>query len=169
MKRIYLVVLLIVTACYKKDAPFDAFVFSVGSYTKDFSLKIDNSDTIYYQDRFKMKTGRNYYAVPNKADRDSIIAIIEHLNFPNYDSIYIQENLMDGAGIKFYKKKGTVEDWIFFYGDAGPRELNEYADKFYILMKRMSFKPYPKKVDLGDLKYVQIPEITFIPLKNPTP
>ncbi|MEL1244119.1 hypothetical protein AAEO56_07605 [Flavobacterium sp. DGU11] len=158
-----LILFFALTSCTKKEVPFDMFVFSVGSYTKDFSVKIDNSDTVYYQNRFKMKTGRNYYAVPKKADMDSLVAIIKKLEFSRYDTFYLQQNLMDGAGIKFLKRKGKTEDWVYFYGDIDPKDLNVYANKLYILTKRISFKPYSKKIDLGNLKYVQIPEVPFTP------
>ncbi|MCW4468398.1 hypothetical protein OGH69_05435 [Flavobacterium sp. MFBS3-15] len=160
-KAVSLILLITLTACSKKesgDIPFNAFVFSVDAMRQNFSLKINNSDTVYLQDR-DISTGefRNFYTLVEKPLRDTLVAIASRINFAEYGSVYNDENLMDGVGIKLYSKRGRVENSVYWYGKVPSDELGAAADKLYTLKGQMHFKPYHNNIDCGNLDEIRLP------------
>jgi len=153
-----LLLLALIASCSDKketEAPFDSFVFSLSALRTDFSIKVDGSDTIYFQKRdVRSGNAKNYYAIAQQSDRDSLIMVAAKIDFTKYSNKYFEENLIDGTQLRFYKKIRNKENIIDIYGNNGPKELYTIALQFNEFSKRFEFKPINQNIDFGNLEHI---------------
>jgi hypothetical protein len=140
----------------KNSLPFDSFVYSYSAMNMEYSIKFNNSDTVYFQKRYP-NPETNYYAIIKDTEKDSISALIQKIDFSKYNAIYQQDNLKDGNGFKFYTIKDNKTNSIYVYGNKAPKELYLNAAKFNEYAKRFNFQPYNGKVNFGDLSNIELP------------
>ncbi len=158
MKKIILLIIIatITFSCSKtekKSLPFDSFVYSYSAMNIGYSIKFNNSDTVYFQKRYP-KPETNYYAILKDAEKDSILGLVQKIDYSKYNAAYQQEGLKDGNGFKFYTLKNNKSSSIYVYGDKAPEELYIYATKFNEYAKRFNFQSYNGKVNFGDLSNI---------------
>lgn len=160
MKYILLAITcLLLLSCFKtekKELPFDSFVYSFSAQHLDYSVKFTENDTVYFQKRHPSPL-TNYFSIMKSYQKDSLIALINKLEYSKYDTIYNQDNIVDAEGFKFYTVKNGKENSIYVYGSKAPKELYEYAEKLNNFTKQFDFKPYNKSVDFGNLKNIELP------------
>ncbi|WP_417366379.1 hypothetical protein [Flavobacterium beibuense] len=158
MKKIIVVfTLLSLLSCSKEEkkssADFDMFVFSFATDAKTFSIKFTPGDTVY------MKTSPvDYsYSLLSEKKRDSAYAIIKEIKFAEYETIYTNENIVDGTSFKFYKTKNDTVNWVYVYENKTPKELYKIADKLIQLQTGQKWVPVKGKQDFGNLDYIELP------------
>ena len=130
----------------KKELPFDSFVYSFSAQALDYSIKFNNSDTVYFTKR-RPEPSANSYAIIKDAQKDSLVALAEKLDFSKYESAYEDKSIMDASAFKFVKSKDGKEKSISVYGTKAPEELYKYAAKLNEYIKRLDFQPYKGKID----------------------
>ncbi|RYJ41797.1 hypothetical protein [Flavobacterium beibuense] len=156
-KIVVLLALLLLAGCQKEEkkpeADFDMFVFSFATDAANFSIKFTPGDSIY------MKTSPvdYFYSVLTEEKTDSVYSIIKEINFAEYDTVYTNENIVDGASFKFYKAKNDTINWIYVYENKTPKKLYEIADKIIELQKGQRWTPFIGKQDFGNLDYIELP------------
>lgn len=159
MKKIAaLLALMLLAGCQKEEkkteADFDMFVFSFATDAANFSIKFTPGDSIF------MKTSpvNYFYSVLTEEKRDSAYSIIKEINFAEYDTVYTNENIVDGASFKFYKVKNDTINWIYVYENKNPKKLYEIADKLIELQKEQRWTPITGKQNFGNLNYIELPK-----------
>ncbi|WP_417355685.1 hypothetical protein [Flavobacterium sp.] len=137
----------------KTSVDFDMFVFSFTTDAANFSIKFTPGDTVY------MKTSPvDYsYSLLTEDKRDSAYAIIKEINFSKYDTMYTNDNIIDGTSFKFYKTKNDTVNWVYVYENETPKELYKAADKLIQLQKGQKWVPVKGKQDFGNLDYIELP------------
>ena len=158
-KAVSLILLITLTACSKKesgDIPFDAFVYSFSDSQSNFSIKFTSGDTVFMQKRDGLER-KNFYSVVDESERDSIITLTNRIDFSAYENIYETPEANDGIAIKFYKTSRGKEQSVYAFSGSGSEELFTLAMKFTELAKRFDFEPTGKKVDFGNLEYIELP------------
>ena len=130
----------------KKELPFDSFVYSFSAQALDYSIKFNNSDTVYFTKR-RPEPATNSYAIIKDAQKDSLVALAEKLDFSKYESTYEDKSIMDASAFKFVKSKDGKEKSISVYGTKAPEELYKYAAKLNGYIKHLDFQPYKGKID----------------------
>lgn len=136
------------TKTEKKEQPFDSFVYSFSAQALDYSIKFNNSDTVYFIKR-RPEPATNSYAIITGTQKDSLIALTENIDFSKYESSYEDKAIMDASAFKFYKIKNTRENSVYVYGTKAPEALYKYATQLNEYIKHLNFQPYNGKVDFG--------------------
>jgi len=135
----------------KKDQPFDSFVYTFSAQALDYSIKFNNSDTVYFTKR-RPEPAANSYAIIDGTQKDSLIALVEKLDFSKYQSVYEDNAIMDASAFKLYKHKDGTENAVYVYGTKAPEELYRYAAQLNEYSKRLNFKQYNgKNPDFGNV------------------
>ncbi len=166
MKPTITIVLLILSFIFgcertKNDIQFvDNFVFSYSAMYSDYSMKFTQSDTVYIQKRFPGTT-EHFYFIIKESDRHNVLKLANDIKFAKYDSIndqHLVNQLVDGTGYKFYVEKGTKRDWIYIYGDDGPKEFYEFSAVLNSLKEKQTLQKTNKEIDFGNLDHILLPE-----------
>lgn len=151
----------------KKEPPFDSFVYSFSTLHLNYSVKFTNSDTVYFLKRFP-KPETTSYAIMNDAQRSNIVALIKKIDFSKYKSEYIQENIVDAVQLRFDVTKNNKSKSIDIYGDIAPEALYVYPTEFNDFIKHLNFQPYTHKIDFGNVKHFESPELPINPAPKAT-
>lgn len=125
----------------KKEQSFDSFVYTFSAQAIDYSIKFNESDTVYFTKR-RPEPAANSYAIVTEAQKDSLIALAERLDFSKYESVYEDKAIMDASAFKLYKTKNGKESSVYVYGTKAPEELYRYATQLNEFTKPLNFKPY---------------------------
>lgn len=147
------------------SASFNEFVFSLSAMYENYSVKFTRSDTIFLEERFPEPTKR-YFALLNDTVRKRLNFILDTLNLKGFDTSYIQENLEDGAFIKFHLRSDTIEKTISIYGKDAPPSFYTVAQCLDSLTKALTKHPTARQVDFGDLSGVNPPPAPLPPKLN---
>ena len=139
----------------KKEQSFDSFVYSYSAENMSYSIKITNNDTLYFQKRYPEPV-TNYYTLVRNASKDSLISLVEKIDFIKYDSIY-DDAYVDGLGFKFFIAKKKKTNSIYVHSENAPKDLYTFAAKFNSLVSSFNFQPYTGKVHFGNLKHIELP------------
>jgi hypothetical protein len=123
---------------------------------ENYSVKFTRSDTIFLEERFPEPT-KQYFALLNDTVRKKLNFILDTLNLTRFDSSYIQDNLQDGAIIKFHLKSDTIDKTISIYGHEAPPSFYPVAQWLDSLTKVLTKHPIKRQVDFGDLSGVNPP------------
>lgn len=134
----------------KKDQPFDSFVYSFSAQALDYSIKFNNSDTIYFIKR-RPEPVANSYAIATDAQKQKLTALAKKLDFSKYKNTYEDNNIMDASAFKLYKTKDGKESSIYVYGTKAPEELYRYAAELNDYAKTLNFQPYSRTTDFGNV------------------
>jgi len=132
----------------KKEQPFDSFVYSFSAQALDYSIKFNDSDTVYFTKR-RPEPAANSYAIITDKEKDRLIALTTAIDFSKYENSYEDKTIMDASSFQFYKVKNAEENSIKVYGTKAPEELYRYATQLNDYIKQLNFKPYNGKVDFG--------------------
>ena len=154
----YLIIIIIIfTSCqHKEEKVFDDFIFSSAGLHYDYSMKFSNNDTVYFQKRFPEPI-ENYYSLIEKNDRIQLDRFINKLDFTKYDTIYAQENLMDGGSLLFNITKQKENNWLFIYGHKAPKEILTFATWLNGFKEKQKLNRSLKDIDFGNLRYILPP------------
>lgn len=125
----------------------DTFVYTFMSPDSAFSLKFNESDTVYLKN---YKNESEAYALLK--NRDSLDALIREVDFEIYDSLYEKKfnPYVEATGIRFYRKSETTKQSITMIQD-GPEALYKIAIRLNEYAKRLDFNSYRGKQDYGSL------------------
>ena len=157
-RALLLIIMLGLISCTKKNEAdnFDMFVFSASGEPEDYSLKFTPSDTVYMQRRYP-RPEKIFYTLINQAEKDSFNLARIKIDFTKYDSIYFQQNMVDGETIKFYSITKGKSSSILFYGHKAPKELYDYDDWFIRFKETHKFHATLSKQDFGNLHNILLP------------
>ena len=145
---------------------FDSFVFSYSAEDLAYSMKFTfDSDTTFLGISFPEK-GNKYFAIIQVKDKKMIDSFLSVYKLSSFDTTYIQEHLNDGIEYKFYLTKDTTKNWVYIYGQEGPKELYLFANWLTNFKEQLKFYPYNGKVKFGDLKYIELPIVSPPPREN---
>ena len=163
-KNLYILFILgLLISCEKskpKDKFVDNFVFSVSGMDSDYSMKFTKNDTVYIERRFPWPTEHSYFIIQEK-EKENVLKLASDIKFSKYDSIYDQylvNHLVDVTGYKFYVEKGRKKNWIYIYGDIGPKEFYAFSVLLNNLKKKQTLHKSTKEVDFGNLEHILLPE-----------
>lgn len=140
----------------KKTRLFESFVFSFSAEDSAYSLKFTNTDTVFFLKSFP-SPGGIYIGTIQEKDKNILDSLIKSKDLSKYDTTYIQNNLQDGISYKFYLTQGKFVNWVYIYGDEGPKELYAFAKWLTDLTEHLKLYPFNGKADFGDLKYIALP------------
>ncbi|MBP5983758.1 MAG: hypothetical protein KA734_08540 [Fluviicola sp.] len=143
-------------SCKEKTSSIKTFIFSNESMPFDYSIKLNANDSIYLQTRFP-NPEKNEYGILRKEKKDSLFDLLEKIDFSKYKTSYSDEHLQDGEAYRFIIKRDEKIDSIFIYGDNGPKEFYELAEKIKILISKTEFKKLNGKIDFEKLNYKMVP------------
>ncbi|MGK4568188.1 hypothetical protein [Flavobacterium sp. 3HN19-14] len=146
-------------ACCKsneKEHNIKTFIFSNASMHSDYSLKLNSSDTIYFEDRFEYPKG-NYYAILKSGEKDSIFNQLEKIDFRKYLSDYSDDHLSDGTAFRLLVVKANKIDSIFVYGDKVTNVFYNVASILRTFKKQKKFLRLDKNIDFENLNYKMLP------------
>lgn len=158
----YYSLLILITSlysCSKKEtteAPFDAFVYSFSDSQNNFSIKFTPGDTVYMQKR-EAFAKKNFYALTEGPDKDSIVALTGQIDFEAYENIHETPSARDGMAIKFYAIKDGKGQSVYAFSGSESQKLFRIAVKFTEFAKRFHFEPTDTKVDFGNLEHIELP------------
>ncbi len=161
--------LLVIVSCRNvsttnKKRNFNSFVFSYSALHSDYSLRITESDTVYFIKRFP-KPVQTYYSILLPSVKDSILQLISDINFIKYDSIYDQTNLEDGDSYKLVLNTEKNKKWIYIHGYEAPEELYKPIKSIMKIKEGQAYKSIDTIIDFDDLKYISYPSVPAPPLK----
>jgi hypothetical protein len=163
-KNLYILLILGILISCEKSKPkaqfVDNFVFSVSAMHSDYSMKFTKSDTVYIERRFPWPT-EHFYFIIQENEKNNVLKLASDIKFSKYDSIYDQylvNHLVDGTGYKFYVEKGNKKNWIYIYGDIGPKEFYAFSVLLNNLKKKQTLHKTTKTVDFGNLNHILLPE-----------
>ncbi len=160
---ITLLVLVVLNGCErnKKDIQIvDNFVFSYSAMYSDYLMKFTKNDTVFIESRFPNPT-EHFYFIIKESDKQKILKLVEDINFAKYDSIYDQylvDRLVDGTGYKFYVEKGFKKDWVYIYGNNGPKEFYDLSGLLNSLKEKQTLHKTNNVIDFGNLDHILLPE-----------
>jgi hypothetical protein len=164
-KEVAIVVLLLfaLSSCHKKSTEFFTSVYSEFIYSRSetgygdsYSLKLTQSDTVYFK-RHKYNPGSEIkYCLINATDKKYIENELSKVKWATLDSTYIKQGLEDGTNRMFYMKQGRAIKSVFMYGEEGQAELLAIANWLDTFRKEQDFKVINKKIDFGDLHRIVI-------------
>lgn len=124
----------------KTELPFDTFEYSFSAQALDYSIKFNNSDTVYFIKR-RPEPAANSYAILDDKQKDSLKALVQKLDFAKYKAAYNDNAIMDASTFTLTKTKGSTENSVHVYGTKAPEELYIYAAKLNQYSKHLDFKP----------------------------
>ena len=157
LKIFYVIVLIVfMNSCKEKTRSIKTFIFSNESMPFDYSIKLNSYDSIYLQTRFP-NPEKDEYGILRKEEKDSLFDLLEKIDFSKYKTSYSDEHLQDGEAFRFIIKRDKKIDSIFIYGDNGPKEFYELAEKIKILISKTEFKKLNGKIDFEKLNYKMLP------------
>jgi len=157
LKIFYVLALLILlNSCKEKTSSIKTFIFSNESMPFDYSIKLNSHDSIYLQTRFP-NPEKDEYGILREKQKDSLFNLLDNIDFSKYKTSYTDEHLQDGEAFRFIIKRDDKIDSIFIYGDNGPEEFYELAEKIKILISKTEFTKLNKKVDFEKLNYKMLP------------
>lgn len=130
----------------KTDLPFDTFEYSFAAQALDYSIKFNTSDTVYFIKR-RPEPAADSYAILNEKQKDSLVALVQRLDFSKYKTSYEDNAVMDASAFILSKTKGSTKNSVYVYGTKAPEDLYIYAAKLNQYSKHLDFKPYSGKTD----------------------
>tara|TARA_R110000868_G_scaffold33215_4_gene120846 strand:+ start:1338 stop:1808 length:471 start_codon:yes stop_codon:yes gene_type:complete len=143
-------------SCKEKTSSIETFIFSNESMPFDYSIKLNSYDSIYLQTRFP-NPEKDEYGILRKEEKDSLFDLLKKIDFSKYKKTYSEENLQDGEGYRFTIKRDNRIDSVFIYGDNGPKEFYQLAEKIKILRSKTKFKKMNGKINFENLNYKMLP------------
>jgi hypothetical protein len=132
---------------------------------ENYSVKCTRSDTVFLEERFPEPIKR-YFALLNDTLRKKLNFILDTLDLTRFDTSYIQQNIQDGAFLKFYLRSDTIEKTISIYGQEAPPSFYPVAEWLDSLTKTLTRHPTNRQVDFGDLSGVNPPSAPPPPKLN---
>lgn len=140
----------------EKNYSIKTFVFSNQGMSFDYSLKINGTDTIYRETRFPFPE-KSEYGILKKEDKESVIKILEEIDFLKYKNRYEDNGLEDGESYRFIIKRETKVDSVYVYGHEAPEEFYVLGKKIKMFKDKVEFKKLNSKVDFENLNYKMLP------------
>jgi hypothetical protein len=132
----------------KKDQPFDSFVYSFSAQALDYSIEFNNNDTVYFIKR-RPEPAANSYAILDIKQKDSLSALLQKLDFSEYQSDYKDDAIMDASAFTLSKTKDGKKNSVHVYGTKAPKELYIYAAKLNEYSKKLDFQAYNGKIAIN--------------------
>ncbi len=151
-------------AKFKKEAGLTSFIFSYSALHSAYSLRITESDTMYFIQRFP-EPAQTYYSILPPSIKDSVLQIINEINFNKYDSIYDQSNLDDGDSYKLVLNTEKNKKWIYIHGYEAPNEVYKTIESLMKIKESNVYNAIDTLIDFDDLKYIAPPTIPAPPMK----
>ena len=108
----------------------------------------------------------NYFAIVDRKQIDLLDSFINAIQLTRFDTMYFQNNLQDGGRYKFYLKLDTTTKWTFIYGKEGPKALYEFGDWLINFKEQVNYTRIDRKIDFGDLRYIELPPLPPPPIKE---
>lgn len=146
--------LMSIFSCSKKEKlenEYKYLVFNASGESFDYSMKI-NSDTIYVEKRFP-RPQQNYYAKLEQTDRDTLNYILKKINLFKFNSLYVNDHMVDANGFAFFIKKDSAYKSVGIYGYNEPKELYDFAGWLNTLKKKVKLIPTNKSINFENLDY----------------
>lgn len=123
-KIILIIIILICFSCINDKIQDDIFIYTHTDLHYNYSIKLNSSDTIFYD--FRGKDSELFYSIINPNDKKLFNSILNKIDFKN-DTTYERNNLFDGRSFQFYKIKNNKPKRVFIYGDNAPKEYYRFA------------------------------------------
>jgi hypothetical protein len=140
----------------EKKYSIKTFVFSNQGMSFDYSLKINGTDTIYRETRFPFPE-ISEYGILKKEDKDSVMKMLEEIDFSKYKHRYEDNHLQDGQGYRFIIKSENKVDSVYVYGHEAPEQFYALGKKIKMLKDKVEFKKLNSKIDFENLNYKMLP------------
>jgi hypothetical protein len=150
-KLIKFVIFFTLYACDRKDNNAETFIFSNNELRQEYSMKLNSSDTVYYD--YRGKSSGLFYSILNAADKQTLNSYLNKLNF-KHDTIYDQNNLHNGKSFQFYQIENTKRNYIFIFGDNAPNQYYQVADFLDNLRTKQKFHRLKSNASWRELKYM---------------
>lgn len=148
---ILIIIILICFSCKNDNSSDEIFIYSHNELHYNYSMKLNSSDTIFYD--FRGKDSGLYYSIINPDDKKIFNTILNKIDFEN-DSTYEQNNLFDGRSFQFYKIKNNKPKRVFIYGTNAPKEYYRFSNILNKLIDKQKKYKLKSDKDWAELKFM---------------
>jgi hypothetical protein len=144
MKNLFLITLaLLVCTCNEKEKKcFKIFTYSKGNISTSYLLKINDSDTVYYLNRYPYEQNDLHYFLLIKNEKERLNDLICKLKFPLKDSLFLNKNVEDGTTIGF----SIDNKRIILHAEDGPKEFWRFEKWMDSLIISKQLNPTKRKI-----------------------
>lgn len=150
-KIILIIIILICFSCKKDNSHDDIFIYTYSELNSISFMKMDSSDTIYYD--FRGNDNGLFYSIMTAKDKKKIITIFKNIDFEN-DTIFEQNKLSKRRSFQFYKIKNNSPKRVFIYGNNAPKEYYRFASTMNNFMKKQKKYRLKSGKDWPELKFM---------------
>ncbi|MES2806665.1 MAG: hypothetical protein V4652_13955 [Bacteroidota bacterium] len=150
-KIILIIIFLICFSCKNDNSQDEIIIYTHTELHYNYSMKLNSSDTIFYD--FRGKDSGLFYSIINPNDKKIFNTILNKIDFKN-DTTYEQNNLFDGKSFQFYKIKNNKPKRVFIYGDNAPKEYYRFATILNNLMNKQKKYKLKSDKDWAELKFM---------------
>ena len=166
MKKLVLIgFLFLMISCKKKQEPyFSELTFTRANYKECYRMKFNSSDTVYCLEGCPYEKEVLKYMILKKYQKQIINNYMRELKFPSKDSVFSNNDIIDGTTICFSIKKNNSKNRLLLHGKRGPKLFWEFGKWIDSLKRCSNFKLTNKKIKFE--RFDDMLPTLPIPIKN---